>query len=163
MCSKVIEKDGHKLFVELKDTVEYYTDQDLCDCTGCRNYYRQIKDSFPILDEFLKQFGVDIEKPDEIEWFNYNNEIQYIMAGYTVCGTMDTNEELQFNISDSQLIRVKINQENYFPNAHDDSDNYFNIIIDNFSLPYILDEPLGDFKPKSEILQRIKRLFKFKQ
>lgn len=155
---KVIEKDGRKFFIKLNDTVEYYTEQDLCDCIGCRNYYKQIKQFFPLLDNFLKEFGVDIEKPDEIEWYNNDNEIQYIMAGYTVCGSIDNNEELQLDINDSQLIRVKINQGNYFPNGQ--ANIYFNIIIDNFSLPYILDEPIGDFKPKSKILQRIKSLFK---
>lgn len=155
-----MEKDGHKFFVKLNNTIDYYKTQEdmLCDCIGCRNYYTQIKSTFPILDKFLKDFGIDIEKPDEIESIDNDNTIQYIMAGYTVCGTIDTNEEIQFSINDSQPIRVTINQGFCFPNGQ--ADNYFNIIIDNFSLPYILDEPIGDFKPKSKILHTIKSLFK---
>ena len=111
------------------------------------------------MDIFLKEFGVDIEKPDEIEWLNNENKIQYIMAGYTVCGKTEKNEELQLNINDCQPIRVTINQGFCFPNRQ--ADNYFSIIIDNFSLPYILYEPIYDFKPKNKILQKLKHFFFF--
>ena len=109
------------------------------------------------MDIFLKEFGVDIKKPDEIEWLNNENKIQYIMAGYTVCGKTEKNEELQLNINECQPIRVTINQGFCFPNRQ--ADNYFSIIIDNFSLPYILDEPIYDFKPKNKILQKLKHFF----
>ena len=72
----------------IEKTRDFYKDfDDLCDCAYCRNYIREIKKSYPNLDLYLEQIGVDIEKPFEtmpgepengfIEYFG----VQYIVIG----------------------------------------------------------------------------------
>lgn len=122
-------------------TAEYYKNQQLCDCIGCRNFYVQIKSELPSLNDFLKDFGVDIEKPDEIEWLKNKHNINYIMAGYTVCGTLSENKENHIVIKDKQSIDVIIRNGVYsFPNLQ--KENYFEIIVSGFQLSYILSEPI---------------------
>lgn len=68
--------------------MDFYKDfDDLCDCAYCRNYIREIKKSYPNLDLYLEQIGVDIEKPFEtmpgepesglIDYFG----VQYVVIG----------------------------------------------------------------------------------
>lgn len=74
--------------MSIEKTRDFYKDfDDLCDCAYCRNYIREIKKSYPNLDLYLEQIGVDIEKPFEtmpgepengfIEYFG----VQYIVIG----------------------------------------------------------------------------------
>ena len=56
----MIKKMGYVFSVNIEQTEKYYETHSLCDCESCRNYYAQIKDKFPKLDAFLREFGVDI-------------------------------------------------------------------------------------------------------
>lgn len=74
--------------MSIEKTMDFYKDfDDLCDCAYCRNYIREIKKSYPNLDLYLEQIGVDIEKPFEtmpgepesglIDYFG----VQYVVIG----------------------------------------------------------------------------------
>ena len=54
--------------MNIRKTENYYKtlrEDDLCDCDYCKNYYKEIKASYPLLAEYLEGIGVDIEKPFE--------------------------------------------------------------------------------------------------
>ena len=55
-----IEKDEYVFSVDVEKTQEYYRTHSICDCAYCRNYYAQIKNKLPKLNDFLSEFGVDI-------------------------------------------------------------------------------------------------------
>ena len=170
----VIEINGYQFIVDFEKTREYYKNQVLCDCIGCRNYYAQVKNQLPQTNCFLNKFGIDIEHPDEISWFEDNEKIEYISANYTVCGKMLSKNELTTEVDDIQTINITIyneNPEKYFPNSQDGE--YFCIDIDGFSFPWALNEAfpknaiqtkireIGD--SKNSIWYRIKSLFSKKQ
>jgi hypothetical protein len=108
MC---IEKDGYRFLVDIERTKEYYKAQELCECIGCRNYYAQVKKQLPQTSSFLSEFGVDIERPDEIGWYDTDERIEYISADFTVCGKMLKNSDFIKNVDDNQNVRMTIYNE----------------------------------------------------
>lgn len=62
----IIKINDYIFSVDIEKTKNYYKTHSLCDCVECCNYYVQIKDKFPKLNDFLNRFGVDISRPDEI-------------------------------------------------------------------------------------------------
>lgn len=59
----ILELEGKKFDLDIEKTKKYYTTHSLCNCVGCRNFYMQSKQKFPLLNIFLEKFGVDISKP----------------------------------------------------------------------------------------------------
>ena len=71
-------------------TRQYYahlTEADLCDCAYCRNYRKEIRGAYPELSGFLREIGVDIEKPLEVipiapdQETMYYGGVQYVVMG----------------------------------------------------------------------------------
>ena len=59
----------------------------LCSCDYCRNYYKEIRGSYPVLSDYLAMMGVDIEKPFEAMPLEpYEGTIEYIAVQYIVMG-----------------------------------------------------------------------------
>ncbi|MBQ4253095.1 MAG: hypothetical protein II704_08615 [Erysipelotrichaceae bacterium] len=77
--------------MDIERTKIYYeteADDSLCQCDYCRNYYKEIKAAYPMLTEYLKGIGVDIEKPFEtIPVGPWEGTIEYIGAQYIVMGS----------------------------------------------------------------------------
>ena len=61
-----IQRSDDVFSVDTEQTQRYDEAHSLCDCGYCRNYYAPIKGKLPKLDAFLREFGVDMAKPDEI-------------------------------------------------------------------------------------------------
>ncbi len=143
-----IETDGYVFLVDIENTVKYYSENGLCECPNCRNLYPQIKDAFPLLDEFLTEFGVDIEKPDNIESYDSDDEksIDYTSTDYTVCGKIEVMGEYEIDIKDSQFLSVTVIDGFASPNFHKD-DDYFTLCVNFFKLPWVLDEEFPKFVP----------------
>ena len=76
--------------IDILKTERYYktlADEDLCSCAYCRNYYREIKAAYPVLSEYLKELGIDIEKPFEAMPLEpYEGKIEYSGVQYIVMG-----------------------------------------------------------------------------
>ena len=101
----IIQKQDCKMDIDLEQTREYYKTHSLCDCPCCRNYYAQVKNRFCLLDEFLLELGVSIDRPDEMGCVESDNEIQYIFASYTVCGKiLELDKDAFLIFSESQQI-----------------------------------------------------------
>ena len=80
--------------MDIKKTKEFYRQiksDDLCNCTYCKNYIREIKSTYPKVSEYLSRLGVDIEKPFETMPLepDKSGDIEYICSQYIVCGTPD--------------------------------------------------------------------------
>ena len=151
-----IKKDNAVFWLDYEKTQTYYETHSVCDCCCCRNLYAQIKKVAPNLDAFLKTFGVDISRPDEIGSTEMKDYIDYLFVGYTVTGKMITPEFYETEIDD---LTVTISAGNapyeWFP--HEQTEPCFFISVSGLSLPWVLDEPF----PKQETIKdKFKKIFK---
>ncbi len=142
-----------------KDSVKKYSEtHSLCACDECRNFYAQARDMFPKLTEFLSDFGILIERPDEIASLAGDNEIDYLFVAYTVTGEILESDSFETDLRDGNL-QLKITIDNrYVPNTQE-TDKYFTITIENVVLPWILGDPFARTKKSPSIFNKIKKLF----
>ena len=73
-----IQRADDVFSVDTEQTQRYDEARSLCDCGYCRNYYAPIKGKLPKLNAFLREFGVDMAKPDEISSVETDDGIDYI-------------------------------------------------------------------------------------
>ncbi len=135
----MIKKMGYVFSVNIEQTEKYYETHSLCDCESCRNYYAQIKDKFPKLDAFLREFGVDISRPDEIFSVEMKDYIDYINVDYTVCGSIKSMGQHEIDIHDNLSLSVIITEGFACPNEQ--TGEYFTISVTNIKLPRVLGKP----------------------
>ena len=155
-----IQKNNYIFDVDIEATKIYSLNHSLCECSEDRNFYIQAKDKFPKLTEFLSDFGILIERPDETASVPLNNEIQYLFTAYTVIGKIVNSPKCEFDLFDGELsLHIVIDNE-YIPNEQT-TDEYFTINIYNICLPWVLDEPFPFDNPIS-LSSKIKKLLKRK-
>lgn len=82
--------------IEIEQTRQYYESikpENLCCCAYCKNYYLQIKESYPLVAGYLDSLGIDIEKPLETSPLepDENGMIEYCVCQYIALGNA-TNE-----------------------------------------------------------------------
>ena len=134
-----IQKDEYVFSVDIKKTQKYYKTHSICDCVCCRNYYAQIKNKLPKLNDFLSEFGVDISKPDDIMSVEMDNYIDYINVDYTVCGSIKSMGEYEINIYDDLFLSIVITDG--FSSRNEQTGEYFTISVMQIKLPWVLDTP----------------------
>ncbi len=154
----ILEIEGKKFDVDIEKTKEYYSQHSLCDCVGCRNFYEQITQKYLHLNNFLKQFGVDISRPDELGWDDLSNgTLGYHFAAYTVCGSILEQDKYEIDIQDNTFISIVADSNKASPNEQE-NDDYFVLMIYGIQLPYIINEPLVlETKPKKKLFDFFKR------
>ncbi|MBQ8215887.1 MAG: hypothetical protein IJZ33_06460 [Clostridia bacterium] len=141
----IIKKEDYIMDVDIEQTKEYYKSHTLCNCSACRNYYVQVKDNFPLLNDFLLELGVKIERPDELSYIESDNEIQYLCAAYTVCGKILEFDKYEIDLfEDSGVVSIVFNNS-YIPNEQ--KTDYFVLMVYNIRLPWILNEPFPEPEP----------------
>lgn len=154
---KTIKKQDYIFEVDIEKTIEYYKTHSLCDCDCCENFYAQIKETFPILGEFLSEFGVDITRPDEIFSTENDNVIEYLGVYYSVCGKITSLGQSKFDICDSQSLKIEIDG---FSPPNEQTGDYFTISVSNvFELPWVLDKPFP-IKQPFEMPNKVKGFFR---
>lgn len=132
----IIKKEDYIMDVDVEQTKDYYKSNSLCDCPSCRNYYAQAKDNFHLLNDFLLEFGVNIERPDELRCAEVDGNIKYIFAVYTVCGKILELDKYKIDLcEDSGALSVVIRNP-YVPDER--RKDYFVITVYNISLPWII-------------------------
>ena len=87
-----LEVGVKRMNVDVEETQKYYNSikqESLCSCNYCKNYYRQIKSSYPAIASYLASFGVDIEKPFETSPLepDINGMLEYCVCQYIVFGS----------------------------------------------------------------------------
>ena len=80
-----IQRADDVFSVDTEQTQRYDEAHSLCDCGYCRNYYAQIKGKLPKLDAFLREFGVDMAKPDEISSVETDDGIDCRVRDWHYC------------------------------------------------------------------------------
>ena len=134
-----INIQGNVFDIEFEKTKEYYQTHSLCDCPNCRNFYLQVSDRLPLLTSFLVDFGVSVDRPDELASIELNHEIQYLFAAYTVCGKIRDCINKKIQLQEDGLCLDIVFDDHYIPNEQ--SGEYFVIGIYNITLLWRLDEP----------------------
>lgn len=138
-----IQRADDVFSVDTEQTQRYDEAHSLCDCGYCRNYYAQIKGKLPKLGAFLREFGVDMAKPDEISGVETDDSIDYIRVDYTVCGSVQVVGQGTIHIEDALLLEAAITDG--FASPNEQTGTYFTISVMGIELPWVLDEPF----PKS--------------
>ena len=133
----LIQKQDYKMDVDIEQTELYYESHSLCDCQSCRNYYAQVRDRFVVLDNFLSEFGVAIDRPDEIGWIEAENKVEYLFVSYTVCGRILEYGEYEMSLNDAELVLNIVIGGSDIPNEQ--KGEYFVITVYNIVLPWVLD------------------------
>lgn len=134
-----IQREGYVFSVDVEKTKAYYNTHSLCNCGCCRNYFLQIKERLPKLDAFLKEFGVDIARPDEIASAEMDGYIDYLCVDYTVCGKVEKMGKYEIDISDNLFVRIVITDG--FASPNEQTGIYFTISVMQINLPWALNEP----------------------
>lgn len=148
-----IEKDGYVFSVDRDKTSEYYTTHSLCDCDGCRNFYKQIKGLFPELEKFLAEFGVDIAGPDEMPWYDIGDHIQYTPY-YTVTGKIEKIGTQKTGFGNLNVIFYQSGSP-YTDIPNEQAEPYFIIGVSKIDLPWILDIPFPSARAKKNFIMRL--------
>lgn len=152
----LIKKEDCITQTDVEKTKEYYLQNTLCDCSSCRNFYAQAKEKLPALDEFLREFGVSVERPDEIGCVELDDSEYYIEVSYTVCGKILEYNKFETDLKDGDSALSIVIDDRYVPS--DQKGECFVITVYHIILPWVLDEPF----PKSEkngFWNKLKSLF----
>lgn len=82
------------LVVFREKTFQYYQEyKEFCDCLSCKYYYENIEGQYPELEDFFRDYSIDITKPVEvIEYSSDNSDLKLYSACYLVCGFIDKLE-----------------------------------------------------------------------
>ena len=108
--------------MDFERTKKYYDllpDGDLCSCDYCRNYYKEVKGTYPILAEYLQKAGIDIEKPFEA-WPldpDADGNIEYPAVQYIVMGK-------QYNFHETVVSGVHIGIADSHPMTNISEDHF---------------------------------------
>lgn len=84
--------------MDISETKRYYSKikrEDLCSCDWCQNYIDEIGSSYPVVSDYLKTLGVDIEKPFEVGWplDPVDGYMEYSFSMYLIAGNSDGFKE----------------------------------------------------------------------
>ena len=103
----------------IEKTRQFYKDfDDLCDCTYCKNYIKEIRKAYPDLDAYLDKLGIDIEKPFEImPGEPSGGYIEYLGAQYIIIGNKD-------DFRKEKLKNITIDLSKDFPDPGIDDEYY---------------------------------------
>ena len=83
---------SYRLQVDVKATRAYYAAHPLpwitCDCAGCRNFEKAVKQVPQAVKDFFGRLGLDPEKPGEICCYEGTEETLSGGGWYHICGTI---------------------------------------------------------------------------
>ena len=135
----IVRRDEIALDVDIEKTAQYSKTHSLCDCDEDRNFYTQAREKFPKLAKFLSEFGIMIERPDEIGSHAENGYIDYHFVSYTVIGEILEADKYEIEMLDGEIfLNIKIDHW-YVPNEQK-TDRYFTVTVYNITLPWVLNE-----------------------
>ena len=134
----LLQIDDWKFDIDMARTMEYSAAEaaDHCDCAYCRNFYAAVDVAYPGLREFLAEFGIHIEAPEELMPFTATN----ILCAYAIEGKI-----LQFGNPIMRFGDISIYAENpdtAMVPVHQVKMPYFILWVGPMDLPWVLEEPL---------------------
>ena len=91
--------------IDINKNRDYYaqlSQEDLCNCVYCKNYYKQVKYEYPKVDTYLKSLGIDIGKPFETSPLEPENEyLTYCSCQYIAFG--DCEDDYHYKIGNIEF------------------------------------------------------------
>lgn len=158
----ILRKNGFVLDIDVEGTLRYAQEHSLCNCSEDRNFYGQAREKFPKLTALLAEFGVLIDRPDEIGSCAVGDEIEYHFVSYTVIGDILEADQYEFHIFDGGLFLNVVVDHWYVPNEQR-TDRYFTVTVLRIKLPWVLDEPFPEpavFGVSDSLVQKLRNLFR---
>ena len=138
-----LELFGWKFSFDKNITQNYYENySDLCKCESCQNFYKNINAVSDVIRNFIEQFGIDINKPIELESIiaDKSKDIVEYTVYYAVNGNATSliSNDILFGESIVQIIPDEISPNTYI------SKPYFVFAISNLWLPWTTDYNIND-------------------
>ncbi len=138
----ILTIDDWKFDIDMDRTMAYSAAEaaEHCDCAYCRNFYGAVDVAYPGLREFLTQFGINVEAPEELMPFTATN----VLCAYAVEGKI-----LQFGEAMRPMGGIAVYGENpdeAMVPVHRIKAPYFILWVGPMDLPWVLDEPLVEEK-----------------
>lgn len=106
-----------------------------CDCAYCRNFYVTVDTECPKLRPFLGQFGVDVEAPEEMDYFDVQGLVY--LGSYVVFGKIQKFGKQCFSLG-------KVQVEPMDDSELDFDRPYFLLSFQNMQSQWVLDEPFEE-------------------
>ena len=84
-CEVIEIRKLEKAIWDIQKTKNYYEYNDTCDCAYCRIFYLTVDKFYPALSNFLNQFGLTMNKPEEaLHVYRDNDGLLHYEAWYGV-------------------------------------------------------------------------------
>ncbi len=144
MVLQEIEINSTRILFDAQMTKAHRTQRNTpCDCQDCRNFYKLTEDNTE-LAAFLREFGIDIDRTEEVVSFDADDKLIHHEAYYGVFGRIE-GEEIAF---DRFGVKISFLKGAIVPS--DRTEEYFWIRIEG-NFPYVLEEKRAlDIAPDSE-------------
>ncbi len=131
--------------IDFGKTKEFYISySEVCTCAVCENYIRGIEVEYPELKEKLEQFGIDIQKPHEVEGFAMpkKNAVDYYNVMYIVLGVWD-------DILECEISNLKIRKAESHPRTGVVGEHFVIDVIGEMTIPWNLSEDIHVAYPET--------------
>ena len=138
----ILQIDDWKFDIDMERTMEYSLSEaaEHCDCAYCRNFYTAVDQENPALRQYLAQFGLNIEAPDEQMPYDYQGKMYYDSV-YMVSGRVLRMGQKPLRVGDV-LISPKAAEDVQL--NHCCPKPCFALDVGTVVLPWVLDEPMKD-------------------
>ena len=135
----ILNIQGWVFDVEISATMEYSAElyADHCECGYCRNYYTTVQSSYPSLNPFLLDLGVNIEGPVDFLPIEPN----LCMVSYAVCGRIITRGDNVITIGNVSLSVQDSTELDYTLSC---AEPYFVFTTNPLELPWVLEENMDE-------------------
>ena len=138
----ILQIDDWKFEIDMERTMAYSAGEaaEHCDCAYCRNFYATVDAECPDLRPFLAQFGLDIEAPEEMMPYDFQEEMLYD-GFYAVCGRILQSGKAPFDVADVQILPHRYNDLHINTGCKEPC---FFLNVSGILLPWVLEEPMAD-------------------
>ena len=138
----ILQIGDWKFEIDMERTMAYSAAEaaEHCDCAYCRNFYTAVDEAYPGLRPFLAQFGIDIEAPEEMMPYDFQNDMFYDGC-YAVCGRILQIGKSPFIVADAQILPHRYNDLHIESGCKEPC---FFLNVSGIILPWVLNEPMED-------------------
>ena len=125
--------------VDMATTMAYSAKEaaEHCDCAYCRNFYAAVDDIYPQLRQFLAQFGLDLEAPEELMPF----EPTLYLACYAAEGRIVKRGQPLIMVDGVKVMPESAQDAMINSGLHAP---YFVLSVGPMTLPWVLNEPMEE-------------------
>ncbi len=107
------------MIVNSEKNIKYYRSDKIkqCGCDFCKNYIKNIKTTYPSIDKYLSELGVDIQKPFELSYIELDKDtVEYLACQYVVFG--QCKDDFSCTIEDVKFCKSTIHPDTNITEEH---------------------------------------------